>query len=173
MNKSAELRAFILGMACAAGACLTTSVHARKIKTKHSIPKQAAAQYADSDFPKSTISIETDSIYFCSRVNPAIRFYGFDKTATGTQESFFVSNGLDRPISEMELQITYLDMKGRQLHRRNVRLECDIPGGETKRIDIKSWDSQKSFYYHKSIKPKRQATPFRVRIELISATLHG
>lgn len=146
---------------------------ARKIKTKHSIPKKS--QTSPKETPEaaqdSIISISSDSITFVEKILPAIRFYGFDKTATSNLESFFISNGLDKDLRKMEVVITYFDMKGRQLHKRTVTLDCDLPAGETKRYDIKSWDTQRSFYFHKSAKPKRQATPFTAKITLLSITL--
>lgn len=154
--------------------CLSQSLQARKIKTRHSIPKETRSSSAIDTAAVSgivTISIVSDSIAFCDTVRPAVRFYGFDKTITSTQESFFISNGLDKAIKSLEILITYSDMKGRQLHKRTVSLDCDIPSGETKRTDIKSWDTQKSFYYHKSLKPKRQSTPFDVHLDIISVTL--
>ena len=113
----------------------------------------------------------TDSIAFRDSIHPAIRFYGFDKTVGSNTESFFISNGLKEALYGLEIRLTYTDMKGRQLHRRTVSIDTSIPAGETLRTDIKSWDTQKSFYYHKSIKPKRQATPFDVKIDLLSVTL--
>lgn len=150
------------------------SIHARKIKTKHSIPKKSekiieAEAIALAD---SVVSISSDSITFTEKIRPAIRFYGFDKTIGSNFESFFISNALDKDITGIEIAITYLDMKGRQLHKRNVRLECHIPPQETMRTDIKSWDTQKSFYFHQSVKPKRQATPFNVKIDLLSISFN-
>lgn len=118
----------------------------------------------------SIVSFSSDSITFMEKVLPAIRFYGFDKTITSNLESFFISNGLDKEISKMEVAITYFDMKGRQLHKRTVTLDCDLPAGQTKRYDVRSWDTQRSFYFHQSVKPKRQATPFSVKIDLLSIT---
>lgn len=149
-------------------------VEARKIKTKHSITKQSEKTINSnaSEPTDSIISLATDSLTFVEIIRPAIRFYGFDKTTTSNLESFFISNSLDSEISGMEIQITYFDMQGRQLHKRKVSIDCSIPAGETMRTDIKSWDIQKSFYYHKSAKPKRQATPFTTKIELLSLTLY-
>ena len=152
---------------------VTPSLDARKIKTKHSIPKQSQKSPKEAIYTTSysIISIYSDSVIFVEKFRPAIRFYGFDKTVTSNLESFFISNGLDNKIAAMELTITYLDMKGRQLHKRNVKIECEIPPHETIRTDIRSWDTQKSFYYHQSVKPRRQATPFEVKIDLQSIIL--
>ena len=151
---------------------LTFTVEARKIRTKHSIPKGTEKSVTVKDVEQpACISIATDSIAFCDSIRPAIRFYGFDKTVSSSTESFFISNGFKSALSGMEIRITYTDMKGRQLHKRTVKIDTPIPAAETMRTDVKSWDTQKSFYYHKSVKPKRQATPFDVKVELLSVTL--
>lgn len=155
--------------------CISVSLflpaEARKIRTKNSIPKSTAKPEGEAGHDRpSVISLESDSVDFSCRIVPAIRFYGFDKTVTSGVESFFISNGLDKAIRGMEIEIIYYDMKGRQLHRRTVSIDCDIPPGETMRTDIKSWDTQKSFYFHQSVKPRRQATPFDVRIDLRSVS---
>lgn len=147
------------------------TAEARKIKTKHSISKKVGKERNNRQPSESCITLNADSSSFNEKIKPAIRFYGFDKTVGSNMESFFISNGLDLPIEGMELDIIYSDMKGRQLHRRKVRLDNAIPSGETIRQDIKSWDTQKSFYFYQSAKPKRQATPFNAKIELISVTL--
>ena len=150
-----------------------TSAEARKIRTKNTAPRISSKELKGerSDAKDSIISIYSDSITFITKIKPEIRFYGFDKTVTSNIESFFISNGLDKPIHEMEVNISYTDMKGRQLHRRNISIECCLAPGDTKRYDIKSWDTQKSFYFYQSVKPRRQATPFSVKIELQSVTL--
>ena len=151
---------------------LTFTAEARKIRTKHSIPKGTEKSVTVKDVEQSAcISIATDSIAFCDSIRPAIRFYGFDKTVGSNTESLFISNGLKSALSGLEIRITYTDMKGRQLHKRTVKIDTPIPAAETMRTDVKSWDTQKSFYYHKSVKPKRQATPFDVKVELLSVTL--
>lgn len=171
---NARTRHIVTGMAVLimTAVSVAPNAEARKIKTKHTIPKVSvkdfeaeAARYSEKE---NVISMESDSITFSDRILPGIRFYGFDKTVGSSIESFFISNGLEETLAGVEVEITYLDMKGRQLHKRSVKIDCDIPAGETKRTDVKSWDTQKSFYFHQSVKPKRQATPFDVRLSLIS-----
>lgn len=149
---------------------IASSIEARKIKTKHPIPKNLEKTSTTNilESSDSIISLTSDSIIFVEKILPAIRFYGFDKTVTSSMESFFISNALDSEICGMEIRITYFDMQGRQLHKRNIPLDIKIPPHETIRTDIKSWDTQKSFYFHQSAKPKRQATPFSVKITLLS-----
>lgn len=148
------------------------ATYARKIKTSHPIRNiKPNAIGIDNLHTDSIISAESDSILFFKKIQPKIRFYGFDKTVGSSIESFFISNNLDSDVERMEVSITYYDMKGRQLHKRATGIDCIIPAGETMRTDIKSWDTQKSFYFYQSVMPKRQSTPFDVKIELLSVTL--
>lgn len=98
-----------------------------------------------------------------------VRFSGFDKVAESSKESFFITNLSDAPITSVSLYIEYLTTDGRQLHKRYVTLKCDIPAGETRRVDLKSWDTQKAFYYAGGRTPKRrEASPFSVRFQIVS-----
>lgn len=95
-------------------------------------------------------------------------FAGFDKKASSASESFFVSNNTTQTLVELSVELRYNDMSGRLLHVSRETIDVVVPPGETRKVDIKSWDTQKSFYYRKSGLPKRQATPFDVEIRLIS-----
>lgn len=152
---------------------VTNNAEARKIKTSHKITKQSSAQketgteiFNDDGMTKFT----ADSIAVWDEISKKIRFYGFDKTTNSNVESFFITNSNGSTLRAVGVDIVYFDMKGRQLHRRYVDLKCNVAPSETMRHDIKSWDTQKSFYFHKSAKPRRQSTPFDVKIELKAAS---
>lgn len=100
-----------------------------------------------------------------------IVFAGYDKQASSSEESFFISNKGERQIKELRLRITYLDMEGRMLHQRDEELKIEIPAGETRKADIKSFDKQHSFYHIESNKPRNRATPFRTKIEILRIKL--
>ena len=73
-------------------------------------------------------------------------------------------------ITDLSVALTYKDMSGRILDRRLVNVAVEIPAGETRRIDINSWDRQKAFYYHLSAVPRSsQATPYRINVRLLAA----
>lgn len=96
----------------------------------------------------------------------AVRLSGYDKKLRATRESFFVTNSLLDSVAIIELHVVfeYSDMSGRQLHSEERRVKCHIPHGETRRLDVTSWDRQQSFYYFRSAAPKRsQATPYQVK----------
>lgn len=100
----------------------------------------------------------------------AILFSGYEKTLSSPKESFFATNHTDSLITRLNIEITYLDMKGRQLDTRLVSLDTNLPPEQTRRFDISAWDSQKVFYYHLSPTPRSShATPYNVTIRLLSA----
>lgn len=95
-----------------------------------------------------------------------VRLSGYDKTLRSVSESFFVTNALPDSVAIIEIDVVfeYSDMAGRQLHSEERCVKCHIPRGETRRLDVASWDKQQSFYFHLSAAPKRaQATPYRVK----------
>lgn len=97
-----------------------------------------------------------------------VEFFGFDKKLTSSKESFFITNLTDRELRGITLYITYITPSGQMLDKRFVKLSCRIPAGETRKADISSFDTQKSFYYIKSDTPKRRAAVFDVEFDLVS-----
>ncbi len=98
-------------------------------------------------------------------------FTGFDKTQSNSKESFFIINNTDRELTAVSLYIDYRTPDGRQLTRRFIRLSCAIPPGETRNVSIPSWDTQRSFYYHKSRKTGKGGNPFDVVFDPIAIYL--
>lgn len=97
-----------------------------------------------------------------------ITFSGYEKPQQSSTETFFITNGTDRTMSGVTLYIDYRMPDGRQLHKRFVRLSCNIPPGETRLADIPSWDRQKSFYFEKSAPSKRGGTPYAVTFDPVA-----
>lgn len=91
-----------------------------------------------------------------------VGFAGYDKEANSNIESFLVLNHSDQIITGFKVKIDYLDLKGRMLHSRTVESACMVPSGESRRVDIKSWDLQHTYYYYLGNEPKKVATPFKV-----------
>lgn len=95
---------------------------------------------------------------------------GYEKTLRSAKESFLVTNESTDTIHELGATIDYLDLEGRQLHRRRLTLTVADPmgPGETRLLEFKSWDSQKVWYYRLSEPPrtKGQATPYDIRIRI-------
>lgn len=91
-----------------------------------------------------------------------ISFAGYDKPANSKVETFHITNHTDRVMTGLNMYVEYRDLKGRQLHKRFLRMSCMIPPGETRMAEIPSWDHQKSFRFVSSQDAKRPATPYTV-----------
>lgn len=95
---------------------------------------------------------------------------GYDKPLRSSRESFFVVNTAGDSIDAFVVTITYFDTQGRMLHRRTQHINTLVPAGETRQISIRSWDTQKAFYYLRSSSSARaqQATPYDVDLSVDS-----
>lgn len=112
-------------------------------------------------------AVETQTTAYADTIaadSAMVTLHGYEKTLRATKETFFITNTTKRRISAVELSITYLDSSERTLHERTEIVRLDIPPGETRRADIKSWDTQRTFYYIHSPRPRVSAIPYSVRI---------
>ncbi len=114
------------------------------------------------EMPKvDTIAVVKTDTLVNADVN-VISISGYDKPLSSHRETFFVTNNSSATVISIGVTFDYRDSKNRQLHSVTTSVECDIPPGETRQLSIPSWDKQKSFYYYRSAKPRRQATPYSV-----------
>ncbi len=136
-----------------------SKITADRIVTTRKHLKTSSEYKIDSD--RSKISIIRDTI-----IHPQnkIRFCGYEKSLRATKETIFIENLCDSTISNIAFTIKYLDSNGRQLHQRGINLKTDIPPRNARRFDLKSWDTQKSFYYIYGEKPRKSATPYDITI---------
>lgn len=102
-----------------------------------------------------------------------IKLAGYDKPLRARSETIFATNASPDSLSikSIRLTITYRDSRGRQLHRRSVWIETDLPPGQTRRLSFPSWDTQQSFYYRLSRQPRSAATPYDVTAVADSASI--
>lgn len=121
--------------------------------------------------------IEPQPEPFDTIVSPSktqIRFAGYDKPNRATRETFFVTNNLpdSATIVQLEVTFTYSDMQDRMLHRADRTIECNIPHGETRKLSVRSWDSNHAFHYFRSTPPQRRpSTPYKVSSTVTRAIL--
>lgn len=143
---------------------------ARKIQNRLPVPKKAEDQ---PEMTKGSQAISTE----CPECGDGytlsdIVFSGYDKKASADKESFFISNKSDRLLTGVSLYITYFTTDSLQLHRRWLNIRCHIAPGETGKVDVSSWDTQKSFFYTRSEAPRRRsATPYIVKFEPVTIYL--
>ena len=118
---------------------------------------------------RDTLFLSSDKTGFI--LTESIRFTGYDKNVGSSKETFHVVNGSHQDLTGMTIELTYKDMQGRMLHSRKLTVKCEIPKEETRKIDISSWDTQKSFYYFLSNEPQKVASPYQVEIRLLAFTI--
>ncbi len=137
-----------LSLALAASPQRTTS---RKLR-----PAELPAADASVASPPDTLSLAGDTV--------SARFYGYEKTLRASKETLFLLNATGQDASEVRFTIVYFDASGREIHRRRVTRRTGIPAGKTIRLDIPSWDTQKTYYFSGGPRPRISATPYTVKI---------
>lgn len=100
-----------------------------------------------------------------------INFAGYEKEINSNKETFLIQNKSSDNFTGYKVRIIYLDMKDRMLHSRTVSGKCNVPAGETRKIDIASWDNQHTYYYYLGNEPKKVAIPYKVTFEPLSIWL--
>ncbi|MBR5744402.1 MAG: hypothetical protein IKX94_03645, partial [Muribaculaceae bacterium] len=116
-------------------------------------------------------TVKSDLTVVDSVSTDSVEVRGFDKPLYSVKETFLVTNKLSRRISSITLTINYIDIADRVFNSRTVTVDCSIPSGTTRQLSIKSFDTQKSYYYIRSRRPRAQSTPFQVAITVDSVTL--
>ena len=131
-------------------------------------PRQSRRTVART--PQERVVIEYDTV-----VSPAadsIAVDGFEKPLRSMRESMTVHNRTARPLVSVGLDMVYTDLSGRMIHRARHNVNAMIPPGESRRIDVPTFDSSASFYYRHSARPRytSHATPFDVAVTVIYIT---
>lgn len=148
--------------------------YAKKIKQSLRIDKEKAAALKgkeDAAEPEGLKidALVPDSLLLCDGSVIAfdpddVTFAGYDKQASASTEDFLLVNNTGATITGISIRIDYADMSDRMLHSRTVTTQCHVPPGETRKIEIKTWDRQHSYYYYLGNEPRRVATPYKVAI---------
>mgnify|MGYP000096099831 CR=1 FL=1 len=103
----------------------------------------------------------------------SITIADYDKPLRSNYETFFVTNRHCRTIVRITVDIDYIDMNGSQLHSRSVTVECEIPPGATRQLQMRAWDRQKAFYHYTTRSKPRSphARPYKVVVTPVSLLL--
>ena len=96
----------------------------------------------------------------------AVTLKGFNKRASESKESFFITNNTSHRMSAVRLLLRYTTLNGELLTQRSVTVPVSLKPGETKLVSVKSFDVQRLFYYYAGPQPRKQATPFKVAYRL-------
>ena len=116
----------------------------------------ALLESSDGLLPDSLIDIDPN----------AVTLKGFSKRASDSKESFFITNNTKHRMSAVRLLLRYTTMKGELLTQRTETVPVNLKPGETKLVEVKSFDVQRLFYYYAGPQPRKQATPFQVAFRL-------
>ena len=96
----------------------------------------------------------------------AVSLKGYSKRASDAKESFFITNNTKQRMSAVRLLLRYTTMQGEMLTQRTVTVPVSLKPGETKLVEVKSFDVQRLFYYYAGPQPRKQATPVKVAFRL-------
>ncbi|MDE6270249.1 MAG: hypothetical protein K2M12_05265 [Muribaculaceae bacterium] len=159
MRRAAAVGLSVLMICCAICAPAQRTTRSGRPRAVHAVAERVALPVADTVVAPAG----------------ALTVAGYDKTLSSRRESFFVSNHMDSAtVVWIGATIDYLDTGGNQLHRRHTGMRCDIPPGQTRRIDIPAWDRQ-GVYYYRGSEPGRRvqaaASPFDIRFSVDSIAL--
>lgn len=159
-----KLRLTLITAVCALFmASSISSASARKKGYRLKVEKESQTEREEEEMARGSFMVASQ----CTDCNNGykidqIKFSGYDKPRGSASETFFITNTTDRELSGITLYIDYRTLDGRQLNKRFIRLSCNIPVGETRTAEIKSWDKQKEFYFEKSSPGKQGGTPYTV-----------
>lgn len=92
----------------------------------------------------------------------SVRFSGFDKPSSGDKETFLLTNRNRLTLIGLSLEITYLTPDGQQIHARTLTIPCSVPPFGTRKIDVRSFDTQGAYHYIRSSAGRSGAAPFTV-----------
>lgn len=143
-------------------------IEAKKVKTTFKTPSstQTEKKGVSKRIPEALDSVELAAII------PQIELSGYDKTAQSAKESFLLTNNSEHNIAGMVIELTYTDLQGRMIHKREETVKYNVPQGETRMISIRTFDEQKTLYYKNSTPPRSGGMPFNVDIKITSVSCY-
>lgn len=156
-----SLLSFIIASTAVSG------MEAKKISTKLRAPAY------DATALESRLRAAAQSSSGFRKTAESLTFMAYDKKASADKETFFVDNGSAKTLSSLEVEISYFTESNKLIHRRTVKLDQPFPAKETRRVDIPSWDKQKSFHYINSVPASKGSTPYKVRFKVLQFVESG
>ena len=159
------LKTVIICLLAVSPLSISCPANARKVTTKVSAPAAAGKKEKKQKLFRSGNHAEMAGI--AGKLN----FMAYDKKTGASKETFFIDNGSDKSLKGIELEISYFNSKGKLIHRRTVEISQPIPAKETRKVDIASWDTQKSYHYINSVPSQKGSTPYTVRFKVLSCSV--
>lgn len=163
LKKFISVSAILAVLICVLPEKAMEETYARKVTLKMKTPQKPKP---DAEDKYRVVNLRSDCTIQSDTIFNKITVTGYDKKSTSSKESFFIINESGEDLAGLEIEILYLTLDGRQLHKRKEKLSRTVPAGETIKMDIDGWDSQHSFHYRLSDSPKRrQSIPYEVKIK--------
>lgn len=109
----------------------------------------------------------SDTVTHQPLINDKVEVSEFKKVLASRVESVILTNkSVTDTVQGLILDINYLDLKGKQINRRQVSIDVMVPPGESRFASFASWDKQQLFYHIGTppAKKTQRATPFKVKI---------
>lgn len=135
-------------------------------KFKTTYPAQTS-QSGQSN-PKGAIKILPSDTVKPGLEPDSISFSGFDKSASSDKESFLITNKCHYTLVRVDIEISYYTPAGLMLDKREKSIGCLIPPAETRKIDIKSFDTQHTYHFQGSPAGRSGASPFVVTFRILA-----
>ncbi len=97
----------------------------------------------------------------------AVSMIGFDKRMSDTQESFLLRNNTSYHLSRVVVKMIYRSPENEMIDYRERVVECDLLPHSTRRCEIPSFDTSKSYYHVDSPPTRTSGRPFKVSFQLL------
>ena len=163
-----KIRVVVIILTCIlSGSCFCQEGSSKKVKQSLKIDKVNSKTLKENSTPEGKKIIISDTLIDNNDLLN-ISFKGYEKEIQSNQESFIIVNPTEKEIIGFEIKIDYLDMNGRMLHSRIVNESCEVPARESRKINIRSWDTQHTYYYYLGNEPRKVATPYKVKFTPVS-----
>ena len=103
----------------------------------------------------------------------AVEMVEFEQRAYDSNSSVSLKNNTTEDVHNVTFQITYLDMKGRELDYKEYSEAIEIEPGKTKKLDIPAYERGRLYEYYKNREPYMDHPTFKVKFELKDYNTEG
>lgn len=96
----------------------------------------------------------------------AVTMVSYEQRWIDTRGTLALKNNTEEEIRNLRFQITYLDMSGNPIDYKDFEKEISIAPGMTKKLDIPSYEYDRSYHYYKSENRPGGSPAFKIKFTL-------
>ncbi len=148
------------------GASIDLSTN-RLIEKRDNTPVEEEPDTMVYEIPQNIVEPEEQPEERLSFNDAAIDMLGFDKRLGDTKESFLLRNNTPYHLSRVVIKLTYRTPEDQMINYRTQVVECDLLPHSTRRCEIPSFDTAKSYYHVDSPPARSSGRPFKVSFRLL------